>query len=196
MVLTINPAVCGTLGKYLRSVVYFAIGVAMGSFFLIVALRLVLTPAALIGQAMVGAVLGLAAMFAILRDFGLPTPVPYRNGQVPEVFRDSLSQTSLAFVFGAELGFAIATVFTTSLHLLFAAIMFTLPIHHVILGCLGLAVGKSVVLLTLGSAPRRLADVDRCIPDGRRKRVPLMRAGTGGASLILLTWLVFQQWTK
>lgn len=113
MAQTINPAVGGI--SWRRDVIFYMTGVAAG-FTVVVTLLAVLFrlgTSLLTPQVMLAVVLVIAGT-AIARDLGIPVPLPYRRGQVPEWYRDVLPPAALATVFGFLLGTGFSTYFTFS----------------------------------------------------------------------------------
>lgn len=112
MALTMNPAVCSEWG-WQKTVGAFVVGAWLGF----------MTMAAIIGTLyiLLDQVAGYLAMMAVawgvLRDLGLPLPMPHRRGQVPEEFRQMLPPTVVALSFGWILGMSFLTYYTYSVQL-------------------------------------------------------------------------------
>lgn len=63
----------------------------------------------------------LVVSLGLLRDVGVPAPVPYRDRQVPEGWRRRFPIGVAVAAYGAVLGFGFATRYTTSVPLAFMA---------------------------------------------------------------------------
>jgi hypothetical protein len=87
--------------------------------------------------------------WAILHDVGMPAPLPYRPGQVPERLRSVLPTGAVATAFGLQLGVGFLTFFTYSTHLaMLLALPFLRSLPQMILVITLFACGKTLVLAT------------------------------------------------
>lgn len=167
MALSINPAVCRDRIEWMSAVSLFAFGVWLSTMGIAVAAIAVFGGLSLAVGKTGYAVLGfLVVAVACLRDLGLNLPLPYRKGQVPEIFRDTFGVRIFSFIFGLQLGAGFLTYFTTSFHMLMVV---SLPLvasaATIPLAAGAFALGKLVMVLTTARYSS-LDDVESCLPNG------------------------------
>jgi hypothetical protein len=185
MALTINPAVSGSLAKWMRQTVLFLFGVLVGG---LVALFIVLMVERVLVELMprfwVVLFVVCSIGWAILHDLGLPLPLPYRRVQVPEWFRRVLPPEAVASIFGVQLGIGFLTLPTYSSHLAFLLVLPFADSFTTMLALMGVfALGKTLVLATTIGA-RSIEEVGfrfRWTPIGGR----ILRLTTATTSTIL-----------
>jgi hypothetical protein len=185
MALTINPAVSrGQRGWLVDSASFFAGTLVGATASLAVCLAVVLALSTVVPPGLVVGTLVVVVVAAALHDLGLPVPLPYRQRQVPEVLRDLLPTSVVAFVFGAMLGVGFLTLFTYSTHLAVLVALPLLPSLGAMLAAVVVfALGKSLVLAsvagttTLEEVPLRFR--------WSRTRIRVLRATTAALSLAL-----------
>jgi hypothetical protein len=139
MALTINPAVCRTRARHVRTIMLHTFGAILGALATLMCIAVVYVGLrTAVGPGIAWYVLSVAVAGGIARDFGLPATVtPNRRVQVPEWYRDAFSQEATAAIFGALLGATVLTYFSMSASIsVFAMAPF-----------LGPAVGISAVVL-------------------------------------------------
>lgn len=105
MALTINPAVCRTRTRHLRTIMLHTCGAILGALATLAGIAVIYVGLrAAAGPAITWCVLSGAVAGGIARDFGLPATVtPNRRVQVPEWYRDAFSQEATAAIFGTLL---------------------------------------------------------------------------------------------
>jgi hypothetical protein len=187
MALAITPAVSGRKLTWTRDICVYAISAGVGGL-----LTLCITTlgfglmAGLSGRHVAVLVVLTVAVGAALRDLGLPVPLPYRNRQVPSGWRTSIPHTGVAAgVYGLVLGFGFATLYTSSLHVTFAALAPATMSGRIILGTAGAyALGK-VVPLMVGLGTRTHDEVLVRVV-GARQTSPRRAARRAAAALVSL----------
>jgi hypothetical protein len=149
MALTINPTVSRGHPRFLLHSVAFFLGTIVGGLVSLLAMLAVVAALGLVAPAHALPLLVLPVIaWAVLRDLGLPLPMPYRHAQVPEWLREVLPTSAIAATYGLMLGVGFVTLFTYSAQL---AMLLALPF----LGSLGamilvvtlFALGKTTVLM-------------------------------------------------
>lgn len=149
MALTINPAVSRvTYQRWAFHVVLFALGVGVGAFGTYAIARLLHTAVTAISPAS-WLVIALPLIgLAVLRDLGLPVPLPYpARRQVPEWLRRVLPPGVTAIAYGGMLGTGFLTRFTYSTHTAFVAILaMQSSIAAVTVAVVAFALSKSIVV--------------------------------------------------
>lgn len=185
MALTINPAVSrGERGWLVDSVSFFAGTLLGATASLTVCLAVVLGLSAVVPPGLVVGALVALVVAAALHDLGVPVPLPYRQRQVPEVLRDLLPTSAVAFVFGAMLGVGFLTLFTYSTHLALLVALPLLPSLGAMLAAVAVfALGKSLVLASVAGTST-LEDVPLRFR-WSRPRIRVLRATTAALSLAL-----------
>lgn len=131
-------------------------------------------------------------LLSVLRDLGVPVPLPYRSKQVPEWLRDVASPGLTAGVFGFMLGAGFLTLFTYSTHL---AVILALPFlksgAEMAAVLVAFALGKTVVLLVTWNL-RHVTDIESIAPAFRwttpRRRV--LRTATASMSILVVLALI------
>ena len=187
MALSINPAVCRDRIEWVSAVWLFgvgvwlsAMGVALAAIGVFGALSLV------VGRTGYVILASLAVALACARDLGVNLPLPYRRGQVPEVFRDTFGVRGFSFVFGLQLGAGFLTHFTTSFHMLMVV---TVPLVTSAVGIplavAAFALGKLVMVLAAGKCDS-LDDIESCLPNGLA-HTRFMHVSVGLASFAIAT---------
>ncbi len=97
------------------------------------------------------------AVLALLRDLGIPSPVPYVNLQVAEWLRDVLPTWGVAAAFGWLLGLGFATKFTYGVHTILVAAVALLLAPGPAVGVLAVWVGARLLVTFIGSEAEGLA---------------------------------------
>jgi hypothetical protein len=148
MALTINPAGSGTRSKWLADTGAFFVGALLGA---LASAAVIITAVGLLSLFVPRAwlpvtVLPLAGL-AVLRELGLPVPLPYRNQQVPEWWRSVLPTRLVSLAYGLVLGFGFATLFTSAAH---TVVLLALPFVDSAWALLAIlavyAAGKTIIL--------------------------------------------------
>lgn len=183
MVETINPAVCGTRARFMKSLAAYFVGSAIGGGLVIAAVAsFVLVAGVLPWIALTIFAIGLA----VVKDAGIRVPVPYRRRQVPEWLRDIVPMPVTGFVFGFELGIGFLTHFTSSAHLtvvLLAGWMATQSPAAGMSIVLAQAAAKTLVLLI---TPRSATqDEIEALIEWDPRAIRRMGASTGACSTIV-----------
>lgn len=150
MALTINPAVSGvSYRRWVLHVGLFSVGVGFGALITYAVARglyvalVAISPAAWLAVAL--PLVGLA----VLRDLGLPVPVPYPSWQVPEWLRRMLPPGPTAVAYGSQLGTGFLTRFTYSTHAAFVALLAPQSSPSVVaVAVLAFALSKTIVVVT------------------------------------------------
>jgi hypothetical protein len=183
MALTINPAVSGSTGKFLRHASLFFLGVFGGA---LLALFAVLVAKELLSIVVSEETLWLLAVgiigYAAARDLGLPLPLPYRQAQVPERFRELFPQAAVAVLFGMQLGVGVLTLFTFSPHVaMIVGVPFLETFNQMLAVLVLFSVGKTISLATsFGvSSPDEVTDRFRWSP----KRMRVLRVVMAACSI-------------
>lgn len=193
MVLTINPAVSRTKGALLAQAFAFLSGSILGGLTsLLVGLIVLRSLQGTIGSPILTGIVCGAVILAILRDFGLPVWLPYRERQVPEGLRELLPAPVVAAEFGFELGVGFLTLFTYSVHL---AVVLALPLldstTKMLAGVILFSLGRTLVLLVGLDAQDPEEIADRFISTRARRLV--LRLSTSAASLgVVFGWAVIR----
>lgn len=190
MALTINPAVSGGRRRWLLQASVFGASVFVGAAATVGAIALVMTGVGRIGPPRLETAIAAAVCAAaIAREAGVPVPLPYRHGQVPEWFRGALPPTAVSISFGVLLGTGFATYFTTSAQLVsFVAAPLLVSPAAVLLG-VGMFAGGKCAVLTVG-ARATSNDSIVCSLHDQVTSVRIARAGSAGLSLCVLGFLL------
>jgi hypothetical protein len=190
MAMTIHPAVSGTRKRWGLESALFAAGAFLGPVTSLVAVSLVLTALdALMPLALLAGLGAALIAWAALRDLGIPVPLPYRQRQVPERFREWMPRESTAVIFGFMLGVGFLTLFTYSVQLAFlVAIPFTHSTGALIGAAVAFALGKSVVLVQALQTDAVSEVVARLAP--AKKNLALLRAATAAISATTAALLI------
>jgi hypothetical protein len=150
MAMTINPAVSGGRKRWLARSGIFAGGAFIGAIVTLIAAAAV---GAALGSVGLRGLVAAPIALVVVRDLGVPVPVPYRNGQVPEWLREMLPPPTLAASYGFMLGLGFATLYTYSIHLAMVVAVGALASPAQILVCgLVFALGKSISVLAAAGA--------------------------------------------
>jgi hypothetical protein len=148
MALTINPAGSGTRTRWLADTGRFFVGVLLGALTsAAVVIGAVGLLSLLVPRAWLPVTVLPLAVLAVLRELGLPVPVPYRNRQVPEWWRAVLPTGLVSLAYGLVLGFGFATLFTSAAHTVMLLALPFVDSAWALLGTLAIyAAGKTIVL--------------------------------------------------
>lgn len=187
MALSINPAVCRDRIEWVSAVSLFGVGVwlsAMGV--ALAAIGVFGALSLLVGKTGYTILASLAVVLACARDLGVDLPLPYRRGQVPEIFRDTFGVRGFSFVFGLQLGAGFLTHFTTSFHMLMVV---TLPLVASVAGIplalTAFALGKLVMVVATAKCDSP-DDIESCVPNGL-SHTRFMHLSAGMSSLAIAT---------
>lgn len=185
MGLTINPAVSGSTRAWLGQVGLFWIGTFAGALAATTVTLLVAgTMMLVLPDSLFGALTLVVLFLAVLADFRLGVRLPYRNRQVPELWRRALPAGAVAVVYGAMLGFGFVTLFTTSAHIAMIAALPHLQSLPAVLGAAALlAFGKTLVLVP-SIRCRTLDEVSSCYVIGDRD-IWILRGTTASVTSIV-----------
>lgn len=194
MALTINPAGSGTRGRWFADTGAFFVGVLLG---------------ALASAALIITIVGLLSLFvprawlpfmvlpvtglAMLRELGLPVPVPYRNRQVPEWWRSVLPTRMVSLAYGLVLGFGFATLFTSAAHTVVWVVLPFVDSAWVLFGILTIYAAGKTVILYLGQGTDSHDDVLNRLTMAENASTPRRWArhltALGAAAIVLATLL-------
>ena len=198
MALTINPAGSGSTVRWLASVGSFFLGVSLGGLAsALLVMGLVGIAALFVPREIVATIAGLIGATLILRDFGVPIPVPYREGQVPETWRSQLPIEAASFAYGVGLGLGFATFFTSSAHgMMLLALPFVGSAWGFVSIVLVFSLGKSAVLW-LARGSRSLQEViDRVSHQElvERPRKLARRLASSGTTAVIAAAVLRMAW--
>jgi hypothetical protein len=190
MGLTITPAVGGRR-TFLASAAAF-VGASFVGAFAVISSAAVASAAVtdVFGRDAVIALVTVLVVLGVSRDCGLAAPVPYRSRQVPEGWRCRMSLPRVAGSYGALLGAAFFTRYTTSAQLtLYAVLAASFSLDRVAIALMMFVIGKALVL-TVNARAMTMAQVVSSME--RALKAPhqsLVRAVAVVCTLVLL--LVF-----
>jgi hypothetical protein len=194
MALTIVPAVSGTTKKWGIDVAAFWAGSFLGA--LVAAMAMIAIFGALaiaVSRPVLATAVAVIGGGAIMRDFGIPVPLPFANRQVPERWRRQLPITVASFAYGLVLGAVFPTLFTGSTQLTFLLVIPFLSSSTLIVGVVALfALGKtSVLLLGLGtqSEAEVLARIQNSEAPSSARRLARSVANAGVSSVVIVVLL-------
>jgi hypothetical protein len=183
MAMTINPAVSGGRQRWLIHSGAFLVGAFVGGLVSLTAVLAILTAARhalstdwlAFGAAMI-------IVWAALHDLGVPLPLPYRQRQVPDWFREVFPPGIVAATFGGMLGIGFLTLFTYSTQLALLMALPFIPSLGVMLVAIAIfAFGKTIVLVSAMNV-RSLEDVK---VEWDRRGIAGLRFATATVSLLL-----------
>jgi hypothetical protein len=189
MALTINPAVSGGTRRFVLHSSLFFVGAFLGALATVVVVVPIFSLFRLGLPGRLTPLFLLPVGWAVLHDLGLRVPLPYRNRQVPEWFRDTLPDAAVAWIFGLMLGVGFLTLFTFSTQLAFVLSLGYLASFGQMMVVVGtFAAGKTIVLLC-AVGTKSLEDVS-CRVGWDFRRAGLLRGAAAVASLTLVSVLI------
>jgi hypothetical protein len=118
MAMTIYPAGRGITSRFVGLTGVFSVGVFIGGALAIAAATALLGGVSLVSSRAVAPVVAMAIVaLGLLREVGIPVPMPFRHRQVPESWRGAFPAPLAAGVYGTTLGVGFATPYTSSVFL-------------------------------------------------------------------------------